>query len=128
MFHGGALRAQKRQYADLFDASESAYRQTVLAAFENVADTLVLPQEEISNALTQARRAADAAPRRMSTRRVAIDWGLFHGRRPWQPRSSYQSARVTLARARAARLGDTASLFQAMGEIPSAPHGGLLRD
>jgi outer membrane protein TolC len=127
LFHGGALRAQKRQYADLFDASESAYRQTVLAAFENVADTLSSLEED-SNALTQARRAADAA---LQTH-VDAQGRYRLGAIPWSASlaaaQQYQSARVTLARARAARLGDTASLFQAMGEIPSAPHGGLLRD
>ena len=54
------MRRSVRLYAALFDASESAYRQTVLAAFENVADTLSALDED-SNTLTQARRAADAA-------------------------------------------------------------------
>ena len=125
LFHGGALRAQKRQYAALFDASESAYRQTVLAAFENVADTLSALDED-SNALTQARRAADAARQTRADTQSRFQLGAV----PWSASlaasQQYQTTRITLARARAAQLGDTASLFQAMGEIPSTHHTGLL--
>ena len=125
LFHGGALRAQKRQYVALFEASESTYRQTVLAAFENVADTLSSLEED-SSALTQARRAADAAQRTQGDAQSRFQLGAI----PWSASlaasQQYQSARITWARARAAQLGDTASLFQAMGETPSTHHGGLL--
>jgi NodT family efflux transporter outer membrane factor (OMF) lipoprotein len=119
LFHGGALRAQKRQYAALYEAAQSAYRQTVLAAFENVADTLAALEED-ANALEQARSSTDAALE--SDHDVQARYKL--GAMPWSATLSsgqqYQSARASLARARGARLADTAALFESMGEIPAA--------
>src|ERR1019366_9219037 len=71
LLHGGRLRARKRQYADLYDAAQSAYRETVLASFENVADTLASLDED-ANALAQSSRAADAALRTEAMRRRAF--------------------------------------------------------
>jgi NodT family efflux transporter outer membrane factor (OMF) lipoprotein len=127
LFHGGALRAQKRQYAELYEAAQSAYRQTVLAAFENVADTLASLEQD-ANALTQSRRAADAALSVQTDTLARYRLGAM----PWSATLSsgqqYQSARLALARARGARLADTAALFQAMGEIPDAHAHGLFLD
>jgi NodT family efflux transporter outer membrane factor (OMF) lipoprotein len=115
LFHGGALRARKRQYADLYDAAQSAYRQTVLAAFENVADTLASLEED-ANTLSQSSRAADAAQRAEADTQARYRLGAV----PWSATLSageqYQNARVALMRARAARLADTATLLQAMGQ------------
>ncbi len=60
LFHGGALVARKHQYEATYDAAVAQYRQTVLAAFQNVADTLVSLDED-ANTLAQAERAANAA-------------------------------------------------------------------
>lgn len=115
LFHGGALRARKRQYADLYDAAQSAYRQTVLAAFENVADTLASPEED-ANTLSQSGRAPDAAQRTEADLQERYHLGAV----PWSATLSageqYQNARVVLTRARATRLADTATLLQAMGQ------------
>ena len=125
LFHGGAVRAQKRQYADLFEAAESSYRQTVLAAFENVADTLSSLEED-SSALTQAQRAADAAFQTQANADRRYRLGSVAWSAALSAQQQYQNARITVARAQAARLSDTASLFQAMGELPSSDHSGLL--
>ncbi|HXY96388.1 MAG TPA: efflux transporter outer membrane subunit, partial [Steroidobacteraceae bacterium] len=60
LFHGGALVARKHQYQASYEAAVAQYRQTVLSAFENVADTLVSLEEDAST-LEQAHRAARAA-------------------------------------------------------------------
>src|SRR6266436_3918035 len=60
LFHGGALVARKHQYEAAHDAAVAQYRQTVLAAFQNVADTLVSLDED-ANTLVQTQRAATAA-------------------------------------------------------------------
>ena len=60
LFHGGALVARKHQYEATYDAAVAQYKQTVLAAFQNVADTLVSLDED-ANTLAQAERAANAA-------------------------------------------------------------------
>jgi len=122
LFQGGALRAQKREYADLYEAAQSAYRQTVLAAFENVADTLASLEQD-AEALAQSRRAADAA--HAAQLDTAARYRL--GAMPWTAAltadQQYQNARGALLRARAARLADTASLFQALGVAPTAADG-----
>jgi outer membrane protein TolC len=118
------LRAQKRQYAQLYEASQSAYRQTVLAAFENVADTLASLEAD-ADALDQSRRAAEAALQTQRDTQARYRLGAL----PWvstlTASQQYQSARASLARARGARLADTASLFQSMGEVPVARKHGL---
>lgn len=123
LFHGGALRAQKRQYAALYSAAQSAYQQTVLAAFQSVADNLASLEQD-SAALEAARRASDAAEALDRDQQARYRLGAI----PWSAALSaseqYQSARQGLARARAARLADTAALFQAMGtDFPAERHG-----
>src|ERR1022692_3702163 len=98
LFHGGALRARKRQYADLYDAAQSAYRQTVLAAFENVADTLASLDED-ANALAQSSRAADAALRTEADAQARFRLGALPWSATLSARQQYQNARVALVRA-----------------------------
>ena len=126
LFHGGALRARRRQYQDLYEASQSAYRQTVLAAFENVADTLAALESD-ADALAQSRRAADAAQRSEADAGARFHLGGVAFAATLAAGEQYQNARVTLARARAARLADTATLFEAMGEPPGGPHPSMTR-
>ena len=59
LFHGGALAARKHQYEAAHDAAVEQYKQTVLSAFQNVADLLVSLQED-TNALNQTHRAWSA--------------------------------------------------------------------
>ena len=46
LFHGGALVARRHQYQATYEAAVAQYRQTVLAAFQNVADTLVSLEQD----------------------------------------------------------------------------------
>jgi outer membrane protein TolC len=98
-----------------------------LAAFENVADTLASLEAD-ADALDQSRRAADAALQTQSDTQARYRLGAL----PWVAALSasqqYESARASLARARGARLADTASLFQSMGEVPVARRHGLFLD
>ncbi len=74
LFHGGALVARKHQYEALYDAAVAQYKQTVLSAFQNVADTLVSLDED-ANTLVQAQRAAAAAQAPTATPSRATGWG-----------------------------------------------------
>ncbi len=65
LFDAGAHRAATRQAIANYDANVAAYRQTTLAAFQNVEDTLValrvLSEEQaVQDAATQAAREAQA--------------------------------------------------------------------
>ena len=117
LFHGGALVARRHQYQATYDAAVAQYQQTVLSAFENVADALVSLEED-AGTLEQAHRAANAAAatRRDTTSRYQLGSTQFYA--TLTAGQQYENATVQYVRARAARLADTASLFQAMGDPP----------
>lgn len=86
----------------------------VLAASQNVADTLVFLDED-ANTLVQPRRAATAAYSmlRDTESRYRLDATGFYAN--LGAGQQYQNVSVQYIRARAARLADTATLFDSMG-------------
>jgi NodT family efflux transporter outer membrane factor (OMF) lipoprotein len=124
IFHGGALVARKHQYEATHDAAVAQYKQTVLSAFQNVADTLVSLDED-ANTLVQAQRAAAAAysVQRDTESRYRLGATPFFA--TLTAGQQYQSANVQYVRARAARLADTAALFESMGDPPAAQQNNL---
>src|SRR6267154_479618 len=126
LFHGGALVARKHQYEANYEAAVSQYRQTVLAAFQNVADTLVSLEED-ANTLTQAHRAEVAAHDSRSDTASRYKLGATPYFATLTAGQQYQSANVQYVRARAARLADTAALFESMGDPPVAQQKDLQR-
>jgi NodT family efflux transporter outer membrane factor (OMF) lipoprotein len=124
LFHGGALVARKHQYEATHDAAVAQYKQTVLSAFQNVADTLVSLDED-ANTLVQAQRAAAAAysVQRDTESRYRLGATPFFA--TLTAGQQYQSANVQYVRARAARLADTAALFESMGDPPAAQQNNL---
>jgi NodT family efflux transporter outer membrane factor (OMF) lipoprotein len=117
LFHGGALVARKRQYQATYEAAVGQYKQTVLSAFQNVADTLV-SLDESGNALVQTRRAATAAQNSQSDSESRYKLGATSFYATLTAGQQYQNARVQYVRARAARLDYTAALFDSMGNPP----------
>ncbi|PTB17746.1 RND transporter [Trinickia symbiotica] len=121
IFHGGALRAQRRAAIDSYDAAVSQYKATVLSAFQNVADTLAaLEHDAEASASTQAaartaRSAFDetAARRRLGALPPSVERSSEQG---------YLNAEFDAVRATSAWFSDTAALFQAMGGNPVAAH------
>jgi len=114
VFRGGSLGAERRAAVAAFDQSASAYRQTVLVAFENVADALQALESDAqalqaqADAYAQAKVGADLAQRQFDVGAASF-LGLLNAQQ------QYQQAAVNLAQARADRLADTAALFQALG-------------
>jgi NodT family efflux transporter outer membrane factor (OMF) lipoprotein len=127
IFHGGALVARKHQYEATYDAAVSQYKQTVLTAFKNVADTLVSLEED-ANTLTQAHRAEVAAHDTSSDTESRYKLGATPYFATLTAGQQYQSAHVQYIRARASRLTDTAALFDAMGNPPVARQNTKLRE
>jgi NodT family efflux transporter outer membrane factor (OMF) lipoprotein len=118
LFHGGALRARKRGAEADYEASVALYRQTVLGAFQNVADTLVALDED-ANTLTQTKRAMLAAGAASAETTSRYQLGATQFFATLTAGQQYENSRVAYTRAKAARLADTAALFQAMGEAPA---------
>ena len=114
LFHGGALFARRRQYQASYEAAVGQYKQTVLSAFRNVADTLVSLDED-ANTLTQTQRAERAAHDTSSDTEARYKLGATPYYATLTAGQQYQNARVQVARARASRLADTAALFDSMG-------------
>ena len=117
LFHGGALLARKHQYQAAYEAAAAQYRQTVLSAFQDVADRLATLDED-ANALAQSERAAAAAQRAAADIEAKYRLGSVPFSATLMAGRQYQGAWVALLRARAARLSDTAALFRSMGEPP----------
>jgi NodT family efflux transporter outer membrane factor (OMF) lipoprotein len=115
LFHGGALVARKHQYEAMHDAAVAQYRETVLAAFQDVADTLVSLDED-ANTLVQAQRAATAAHAMQRDTESRYRLGATQYYATLTAGQQYQNASVQYVRARAARLADTAALFESMGD------------
>jgi NodT family efflux transporter outer membrane factor (OMF) lipoprotein len=118
LFHGGALRARQRQYQATYEAAVAQYRQTVLAAFQSVADTLVALEDD-SKELEQSERSVDVLKQlqeeqegRRASGAASLDAVLY-------AHSSYQNAYLAYVSARAARLTDSAALLDAMGNPSS---------
>lgn len=118
IFHGGALVARKHQYEATYEAAVSEYKQTVLSAFKNVADTLVSLEED-ANTLKQTQRAEVAAHDTDSNTESRYKLGATPFYATLTAGQQYESAHVQSVRARAARLADTAVLFDAMGDPPA---------
>ena len=127
LFHGGALLARKRQYQATYAAAVSDYKQTVLSAFRGIADTLVALDED-ANTLAQTQRAEVAARETRSNTESRYKLGATPFYATLTAGQQYQSAHVQYIRARAARLADTAALFDSMGDPPPAPKGPKLSE
>ncbi|MDE1184128.1 efflux transporter outer membrane subunit [Paraburkholderia sp.] len=117
IFHGGALFAQRRAAIASYDAATSQYKQTVLTAFQNVADTLAALEHD-AQALDAANVAATAARgiADETTKRYALGAVPVSSTRSADQQSG--NADLDEIRYTGARLTDTAALFQAMGNPP----------
>ncbi|WP_239483031.1 efflux transporter outer membrane subunit [Paraburkholderia sp. C35] len=114
LFHGGQLTAQKRAAEAAFDQANAQYRQTVLLAFQNVADTLRALEHDATGlaAQTDAWRSASAS---LDLTRGQFRVGGVSYLALLDAQRQYQQTVVNLAQAQAARYADTAALFQALG-------------
>ena len=120
LFHGGALDAHQRETEAGYQGALSNYRQTVLSAFANVADDLAALEQD-AGTLSQAGRAEHAANERRRDLERRYQLGAVPLSATLSAGQQYQAAHVQYIRARAARLADTASLFDAMGDPEAAP-------
>ncbi|MBE1159217.1 efflux transporter outer membrane subunit [Dyella sp. 7MK23] len=118
IFHGGALMAQRRAAIASYNAALAQYRQAVLNAFQNVADTLTaLDQDALT--LQAASRQAATAEQAFGDTGARYRLGAVSYPETVLTEQHLQSARLTEIQARAARMADTAALFQAMGTPPA---------
>jgi len=114
IFDGGALLHKQREAQANFDQAKAQYHSTVLSAFQNVADSL---QALLADArqLGAAQTADQTAAESMAIVRKQLALGQVSGLVLINAEQAYQQARIARAQAAAARLADTAALFQSLG-------------
>ena len=114
VFNGGALRAKRRGAMAAYDAAQSIYRQTVLLAFEDVAN--VLKAVETDAAVLKAQSEAEATARAsLDLARGQFENGAVSYMTLLNAERQHQQATIAFIKAQAARFMDTAALFQALG-------------
>jgi NodT family efflux transporter outer membrane factor (OMF) lipoprotein len=114
IFDAGTLLHKRRAADAAFDQAAAQYKQTVLTAFQNVADALQAVQTD-ADGLVAASAAEHAAATSLEIARRQLSLGAVHYLALLNAQNTYQQALNNLVQARAARLADTAALFQALG-------------
>ncbi|MDR3492297.1 MAG: efflux transporter outer membrane subunit [Gammaproteobacteria bacterium] len=114
IFNGGALRAQRRESIAAFEQAVAQYRQTVLKAFQDVADTLGALKNDAA-ALLALREAEDAAYKALILSQGQYNLGGVNYLILLNAQRQYQRAKIDRIKAEAARFVDTATLFKALG-------------
>jgi NodT family efflux transporter outer membrane factor (OMF) lipoprotein len=114
VFHGGELIAKRNATVAAFDQAEAQYRETVLQAFQNVADVLHALDADACTLKAQAEVEA-AARATLDLTQKQFELGAVSYLSLLNAERQYQQAKINLVQAQAARFADTAALFQALG-------------
>ncbi|MGO9356833.1 MAG: efflux transporter outer membrane subunit [Xanthobacteraceae bacterium] len=114
IFRGFTLLHQQRAAEAAYDSAAGQYRNTVLTAFQNVADSLRAVQLDASALKAQAA-ALKAAAATLEAASSQYKLGAIAYVTLLDSQRSYAQARLAVIQAQAARLSDTAALFQALG-------------
>lgn len=114
LFRGGALLAERRAAIAAYDAAAAQYRETVLQAFKNVADTLRAIEADAREMRAQ-KQAETAAYANLYLVKQQFRLGGVSYLSLLDAQRQYQQTRISLVQAEASRYADTAALFQALG-------------
>ncbi|MGB7097991.1 MAG: efflux transporter outer membrane subunit [Xanthobacteraceae bacterium] len=114
IFHGFTLLHQERAARAAYEKVDAQYRNTVITAFQNVADVLRALQLDAATLKAQ-QRAVRAASDTFDLTRGQYRLGAITYVVLLNAQRSYQQALLALVQAQAARFADTAALFQALG-------------
>jgi NodT family efflux transporter outer membrane factor (OMF) lipoprotein len=124
IFHGGELRARKREAEDAARAALADYQQTILAAFNQVADLLQAIAHD-NQAYADQTSALEAAQARVDMLRRAEAAGgaspvqLLHAER------DLHRIRLALQAQGSGRYGDSALLLLATASVPAGAADGV---
>ena len=114
IFHGGSLTARRKAAEDAYQAAFAEYQQTVLSAFQQVADNL----QGLSNAADGVRteqQAMDSATSALRLTRLGYGVGNAGIVQVLDAQRLQQLAALNLVRARSARYLSTVNLLLAEG-------------
>jgi len=114
IFRGGTLYYQRKAAIDARDAAAAAYRQTVLAAFEQVADTLRGLAHD-ADAVAAQTNAVDTAEKALRLTQANYQAGIATYLQVLVADNAYLQAKIGYVQAVAQRLQDTVALYVALG-------------
>ncbi len=114
IFDAGALANKEQAARDAYDVAAAQYRKTVLAAFQNVADTLHALHSD-AESLNARRDAEKAASDNLALVQAQFDAGAVGIAELLAARQAADQARAGAIQAQAQRYADTAALFTALG-------------
>jgi NodT family efflux transporter outer membrane factor (OMF) lipoprotein len=114
LFHGGELIQKRRAAVAEMESAAAQYRQTVLAALQDVADTLRALEADARDLRAQTTSEKAAADSLEITRKQYQVGGVSYVALLVAQRQ-YLQARQARVQAIAARYSDSAALFQALG-------------
>lgn len=114
LFRGGTLSSQQRAAQAGLLASETTYRQVVLQAFSQVADTLSALHNDASSALAQQNNT-QAAQRGWLLAQVSHEAGLINEQQLLTATVANLQAQSSQVQTDAQQLQDAVALYAAMG-------------
>jgi len=114
VFAGGTLLHTKRAADQALLQAAAQYQNTVLIAYQNIADTLhaMVADADSLSAAVEAERAAKAT---LVLTHERMRNGYTDYLTDLAAEMAYQQAVLSLVQAQATRFGDTAALYQALG-------------
>jgi NodT family efflux transporter outer membrane factor (OMF) lipoprotein len=114
IFEGGTLLHRKRAADRALRQAAAQYQTSVMAAYQNVADTLHASLSD-ADALAADVEAEDAAKVTYDLTRRQMEVGYVNYLSLLSAETAYQQALLARVQAQATRYGDTIALFQALG-------------
>lgn len=114
IFDGGTLKARSHAAEQALIQAGEQYRSTVIAALQNVADTLYTIQSD-ANILQQAAIGAQTTSTIAELTCKQYQLGAVNYQTQLAAELNAQLAQINLLQAQSNRLGDTAALYQALG-------------
>jgi len=114
LFAGGTLLHTKRAADEALREAAAEYQNTVLEAYQNVADTLHAMVSD-ADALAAAVEAERAAKVTLDLTNQRMQSGYSDSLTDLAAEIAYSQAVLNLVQAQATRFGDTAALYQALG-------------
>ncbi len=114
LFDGGTLKAKERAARERLVEAGADYRNVVITAFQNVADTLHAIQSD-ADSLKAAARSEQALKITAEITRKQYKLGYVSYQIVVIAEQNHQQSLINLIQAQTNRFGDAAALYQALG-------------
>jgi NodT family efflux transporter outer membrane factor (OMF) lipoprotein len=114
LFEGGTLLHRKRAANQALRQAAAQYQSAVIAAYQNVADSLHASLSD-ADALAAQVEAENAAKLTYELTRRQMELGYVNTLTLLSAQTSYSQALINRVQAQATRYSDTVALFQALG-------------